>query len=151
MLKTTLRTCVFLFISMALLSLDARAEREYIHEPEGPIRQDKEEDTANFLFRSDVGCDLADRYYAGSYGITDVSNCSMVGVRDVKNTRDAAAISFTADFSYQHQEPARSFVYLLVIRNNDYTWKAIADYRTTTSDMLKQHGLYKEAKEFRNR
>lgn len=151
MFKTPIKTCIFFFLFMTVLSSNVKAEREYIQGGNGPIKQDEQLDTASFLFRTDVALDLANRYYAGRYGITGVSNGSMVEARDISDTRDAAAISFTADFSYENRETMRSFVYLLVIRNYDYTWKAIADYRTTTTDMLKEYGLHKEAEQFKRR
>jgi hypothetical protein len=151
MFKIELKICIFLLLIKVLLPLNVKAEREYIQEGYGPIKQGKQMDTSSFLFRKDVALDLANRYYAGRYGITGVSNASMVGVKDINNTRDAAAISFTADFSYQSREGMRSFVYLLVIRNYDYTWRAVSDYRTTTAGMLREHGLNKEAEKFKNR
>ncbi|MCK4308201.1 hypothetical protein KAW50_08260 [candidate division WOR-3 bacterium] len=151
MFKSQLKICIFVFLFMTLLPLNVKAEKEYIQEGYGPIKQDKQIDTSSFLFRKDVALDLANRYYAGHHGITGVSNVSIVHVRDINDTRDAAVISFTADFSYQSREAMRSFVYLLVIRNYDYTWRAVSDYRTTTAGMLKQHGLNKEAEKFNSR
>jgi len=76
----------------------------------------------------------------------------MVQLREVNDTRDAAVISFTAEFDTKSGSSSRSFVYLLVVRNNNnYTWKGIKDYMTVTPDILKQYGFYEAAEKLKSR
>ncbi len=116
-----------------------------------PFVQPERMNSYKFLARQDVALDLGTRWNRGWDGgskgsFRRLSNMTSytARIKDMNNAEDAALITYVADANFTNGVMEQCYWPLLVVRQSDRTWKAVASHRMLTESRLRRYGLNPE-------